>query len=164
MCLKYCCMYGKQCIPWSDTAFCCIWTGSTLFANAYLSQYLGLLLYSCFYTSWELARISYSTVGFDSFVKPTDHRPGFLFGSKFWESLGFSSLIFKGSKQESSAKLSSFNGNIILNILQIHYLSSWFLVIATLYAIHNLYIYMRETKLLAATSYLSYSKQDASAS
>ena len=43
MCLEYCCMYGKQCRPWSDAAFCCVWPGSTLFAKAYLSQYLGLL-------------------------------------------------------------------------------------------------------------------------
>ena len=40
MCLKYCCMYGKQCRPWSDAAFCSIWSGSTLFAKACLSQYL----------------------------------------------------------------------------------------------------------------------------
>ena len=43
MCLKYCCMYGKQWRPCSDAAFCGIWSGSTLFAKAYLSQYLGLL-------------------------------------------------------------------------------------------------------------------------
>ena len=43
MYLKYCCMYGKQCGPWSDAAFCGIWSGSTLFAKVYLSQYLGLL-------------------------------------------------------------------------------------------------------------------------
>ena len=43
MCLKYCCMYAKQCRPWLDAAFCGIWSGATLFANAYLSQYLGLL-------------------------------------------------------------------------------------------------------------------------
>ena len=43
ICLKYCCMYGKYCRPWSDAAFCGIWSGSTLFAKAYLSQYLGLL-------------------------------------------------------------------------------------------------------------------------
>ena len=41
-------LYGKQCRPWSDAAFCSIWSGSTLFAKAYLSQYLGLLWYcSC---------------------------------------------------------------------------------------------------------------------
>ena len=45
MCLKYCCMYGKQCRPWSDAEYCSIWSGSTLFAKAYLSQYLGLLRY-----------------------------------------------------------------------------------------------------------------------
>ena len=43
MCLKYCCMYGKQCRPRSDAASCGIWSGSTLFAKAYLSQYFGLL-------------------------------------------------------------------------------------------------------------------------
>ena len=46
MCLKYYCMYGKQCRPWSDAAFCGIWSGSTLFAKAYHSQYLGLLWYT----------------------------------------------------------------------------------------------------------------------
>ena len=35
MCLKYCCMYSKQSRPWSDIAF---WSGSSLFAKAYLSQ------------------------------------------------------------------------------------------------------------------------------
>ena len=45
MCLKYCCIYCKQCGPWSDAAECGIWPGSTLFAKAYLSQYLGLLRY-----------------------------------------------------------------------------------------------------------------------
>ena len=37
MCLKCCCMYGKQYWTWSD-AFCGIWSGSTLFAKAYLSN------------------------------------------------------------------------------------------------------------------------------
>ena len=45
MCPKYCCMCGKQCWPWSDATFCGIWSGSTLFAKAYMSQYLGLLRY-----------------------------------------------------------------------------------------------------------------------
>ena len=49
MYLKYCCRYGKQCRPWSDVAVCGIWSGSTLFAEAYLPQYLGLLLYIVFY-------------------------------------------------------------------------------------------------------------------
>ena len=48
MCLKYCCMYSKQRRHWSDTAFCGTWSESTLLANAYLSQYLGLLCYSSF--------------------------------------------------------------------------------------------------------------------
>ena len=43
LCLKYCCMYGKQCRLWSDAEFCGIWSGSTLFAKVCLSQYLGLL-------------------------------------------------------------------------------------------------------------------------
>ena len=30
MCLKYCCIYGKQCRPWSDAAFCGIWSGCLL--------------------------------------------------------------------------------------------------------------------------------------
>ena len=33
MSLKYCCMYGKQCRPWSDTTFWGVWSGSTLFAR-----------------------------------------------------------------------------------------------------------------------------------
>ena len=32
MCLKYCGMYGKQSRPWSDTAFCGVWSLSSLFA------------------------------------------------------------------------------------------------------------------------------------
>ena len=46
MCLKYCCMYSKQCRPWLFALFFSVWSGSTLFAKAYQSQYLGLLLYS----------------------------------------------------------------------------------------------------------------------
>ena len=46
MCLKYCYIHGKQCRSRSDAAFCSIWSGSTLFGKAYLSQYLGLLRYS----------------------------------------------------------------------------------------------------------------------
>ena len=34
---------------WSDPAFCGIWSGSTLLAKAYLSQYLGLLRYIVFF-------------------------------------------------------------------------------------------------------------------
>ena len=40
ICIKYWCMYGKQCRPWSDAAFGGIWSRSTLFVDAYLSQYL----------------------------------------------------------------------------------------------------------------------------
>ena len=36
--LKYRCMYGKQCWSWSNAAFCGVWSGSTLFAKACLSQ------------------------------------------------------------------------------------------------------------------------------
>ena len=43
MYLKCCCMYSKQCRPWSDAAFCGVWSGSTLLTKTYLSQYLGLL-------------------------------------------------------------------------------------------------------------------------
>ena len=57
--LEYCYMYGKQCRPWSDAAFCSIWSRSTLFAKAYLSQYLGLLRYYLFMylkpTQWIVA-------------------------------------------------------------------------------------------------------------
>ena len=35
-------MSAKQCRPWSDATFCSIWSGSTLFAHAWKSQYLGL--------------------------------------------------------------------------------------------------------------------------
>ena len=45
MCQQYFCMYGKQCRTWSGIALCGIWSGSTLFAKVYLSQYLGLLWY-----------------------------------------------------------------------------------------------------------------------
>ena len=50
MCLKYCWMYGKQCRPWSDAAFCGIWSGATLFTKVHLSHYLGLLWYTKEYT------------------------------------------------------------------------------------------------------------------
>ena len=38
MCLKYYCRYDKLCRPWSDAAWCGVWSWSTLFAKAYLSQ------------------------------------------------------------------------------------------------------------------------------
>ena len=38
-------MSSIQCRPWSEVSFCNIWSGSTLFAQAHLSQYLGLLWY-----------------------------------------------------------------------------------------------------------------------
>ena len=44
MCLKYCCMCGKHCRPWSDATFSGIWPLSILFAKVCLSQNLGLLL------------------------------------------------------------------------------------------------------------------------
>ena len=45
MCLKYCSMYGKQCRSWSDATNYDVWSGFTLFANAYLFQYFKLLRY-----------------------------------------------------------------------------------------------------------------------
>ena len=39
---------GKQCRPWLDSTECGIWSGSTLFAQDCLSQYLGLLRYFLF--------------------------------------------------------------------------------------------------------------------
>ena len=48
MYLNYCCMYGKQCRPWSDAPFFSIWSGSTLFAKVDMSQYLGLLQFYLF--------------------------------------------------------------------------------------------------------------------
>ena len=36
-----CWMSGKQYRPWSDAMFCSFWSGSTLFAEACLSEYLG---------------------------------------------------------------------------------------------------------------------------
>ena len=41
MCLKFWWMSGKQCRPGSDGPYCGVWYGSTLFAQACLSQYLG---------------------------------------------------------------------------------------------------------------------------
>ena len=38
MCLKTCWMSGKQCRPWSDTAFCGVWPGLTLFAQVCMSE------------------------------------------------------------------------------------------------------------------------------
>ena len=35
-----------KCKSWSDAAECGIWSGSTMFAKAYQSQYLGLLWYA----------------------------------------------------------------------------------------------------------------------
>ena len=43
---KNCWKSSKQCRSWSDATFCSIRSGSTLFAQAYLSQYLGLLWFS----------------------------------------------------------------------------------------------------------------------
>ena len=37
---RNCWMNCNQCRPWSDTAFCSIWSGSTLFAQTCLPQYL----------------------------------------------------------------------------------------------------------------------------
>ena len=39
-------MNGKQYRPWSDAMFCGVWSGSTLFAQAYLSEYLNTV-YIC---------------------------------------------------------------------------------------------------------------------
>ena len=36
---KKCCVSGKQCRIWSDAAVCGVWSGSTLFAQAYVSPY-----------------------------------------------------------------------------------------------------------------------------
>ena len=38
-------MSGKQSRPWADTAEYGIWSGATLFAQACMSQYEGLLVY-----------------------------------------------------------------------------------------------------------------------
>ena len=49
MFLKYCWMSGQQCRPWSDVMFrriLHVWSGSALFAQACLSQYLGSWQYS----------------------------------------------------------------------------------------------------------------------
>ena len=40
---KCCWMSGKQCRLWSDATLCSVWSGSILFAQACLSQYLGLI-------------------------------------------------------------------------------------------------------------------------
>ena len=39
-------MSERQCIPWSDAAFCGVWSGSTLFAQAIMSKSLEYILYS----------------------------------------------------------------------------------------------------------------------
>ena len=44
MTLKYYCMYCKSVDPWSNPAFCGIWSESKLFTKAYLSQYLVITL------------------------------------------------------------------------------------------------------------------------
>ena len=38
-------MNGKQCRPWSDVAYCGVWSGSTLFAKVCLSQYIWIIMY-----------------------------------------------------------------------------------------------------------------------
>ena len=40
MCLKFFCMYSKQCRPWWDAAECGVSSRSTLFAEVCLSEYL----------------------------------------------------------------------------------------------------------------------------
>ena len=47
MCLINCCMKYKQCRPWSDTTFCSIWSGSTLFAKANLSKNIFIRVHDC---------------------------------------------------------------------------------------------------------------------
>ena len=39
-------MSGKQCWTWSEATFCGVWSGSTPFAQAFLSQHLELLRYT----------------------------------------------------------------------------------------------------------------------
>ena len=55
MFLNYCCMYGKQCRPWSDAVFWSIWSGSTLFAMGLSVPILRVIkvkwIYSPFRTS-----------------------------------------------------------------------------------------------------------------
>ena len=74
MCLKYCWMYGKQCRLRSDTTFCSVWSGSTLFAMAYLSQYLGILRYTNIHVKFFplihiwLNAVFLSVCSFDRFV------------------------------------------------------------------------------------------------
>ena len=41
VCLKYCCMSGKQCRPRSGATVCFLLSGSTLFAQPCLSENLG---------------------------------------------------------------------------------------------------------------------------
>ena len=42
MCLNYCCLNSNQGILWSGAAECGIRSGTTLFAQAFLSEYLEL--------------------------------------------------------------------------------------------------------------------------
>ena len=46
-----CWMSGKQCRPWLAATFCGMWSWSTLFAQACLSKYLGLLRYKQHWSS-----------------------------------------------------------------------------------------------------------------
>ena len=62
MCLKCCCMCGKQCIAWSDAAFCSVWSWSTLFAKACLSQYLGLLQELAFFFLLDYTEIYFDAL------------------------------------------------------------------------------------------------------
>ena len=58
ICLNYCWMSGKQRRPWSDAAFCGVWSWSTLFAQAYQPQYSGLLRYTK-YLDWIASNHTY---------------------------------------------------------------------------------------------------------
>ena len=62
MCPKYCWMSNKQCRPWSNAAFCSIWCGSTLYAHACMSRYLGLLQYLFFWFTKSLFTSEYRSL------------------------------------------------------------------------------------------------------
>ena len=55
-------MSGKLCSPWSDGAFCGVWSGSTLFARAWIYEYVvwsyrPLGICHCVHLTWTQRRI-----------------------------------------------------------------------------------------------------------
>ena len=55
-------MKGIQCRPWSDAAFCGVWSGSTLFALTCLPQYTDLIGTYCYGDRWFFLRVESITI------------------------------------------------------------------------------------------------------